>query len=91
MNFYSQGLGRRPSMLYHCSLPWEEAVWVPGKTETWESSGFLRYVKPPASVVFSMVPDPEEIRTSKEVLSPFLLYQITVHLSMGLHHSKEEG
>lgn len=54
MNFYSKEFGKRPIMFYHLSVPQDEAVWLPEKTETWESSDFLRSVKPPISFVFSV-------------------------------------
>lgn len=54
MNFYSKEFGKRPIMFYHLSVPQDEAAWLPEKTETWESSDFLRSVIPPISFVFSV-------------------------------------
>ena len=60
MNFYPKVLGEKPVMCYHLSVPQGETVWLPGKTETWESSDFLSEVKPPISLVFSMNQTPRK-------------------------------
>lgn len=91
MNFYSKELGNKPMACYDLSLPPDEAVWFPGETETWESSGFLGSVKPPISFVFSINQIPRKQTHITKAPSSSLLCHIMAHVSVGLYHGYEEG
>lgn len=83
-HFCSKELGERLVTCCRLSFPQDEAVRLPGRTETWGELGFLRSVTPPLSFVFSVNQTLRGRTHTRGPLSP-LLYHVIARGSRGLY------